>query len=131
MENYLYFTEGTVGSGSGANATTEAMCFPCSRLAGVSPILVTTTGVYFDSALNDVDDAGGTGDLITITHADTSASTGHRCQIIAKAVAQACNAHPHSPGLVSIIDFDNSVFYDGIKDIKSDASFGIVQTLDT
>ena len=138
MENMLYFSEGgganstmtpTIVSG---NATTEAACYPASRFVGVAPISVTTTRIYFESALNDVDSSGGAGDYIEVTHADTSASTGHRCQIIARAMAAACNASPHSKGgnVVNVIDVDNGVYFGEFKSIIGDASFGIAVTMD-
>jgi len=127
MENFLYFAEG-----GGANATTESACYPVSKFTGVAPISVTTTRIYFDSPINDVDSGGGAGDYIEVTHADTSASTGHRCQVIAKAMAQACNAGPHSTGaVIDIIDADNSIYFGGIADITADGSFGIAITLDS
>ena len=131
MEKYLYFA-GINGGGGGADASADAGCFPVSRFAGVSPVTVTTTRIYFRSAMDDIDDSGGAGDHIEVTHADTSASTGHRCQVIAKAMAQACNAGPHSTGaVIDIIDADNSIYFGGIADITADGSFGIAITLDS
>lgn len=127
MENYLYFAEG-----GGANATTEAIMYPVSRFTGVAPISTTTTRIYFDSKIGDVDGGGGAGDYIEVTHANTTASTGHRCQIIAKALAQACNAGPHSTGaVIDVIDVDNSIYFGGIAGITSDTSFGIAVTFDS
>ena len=70
METMLYFAEG-----GGADATTEAAMYPASKFTGVSPISATTTRIYFESPLNDVDSAGGAGDYIEVTHANTTAST--------------------------------------------------------
>tara|TARA_R100000329_G_scaffold96678_1_gene80147 strand:+ start:964 stop:1380 length:417 start_codon:yes stop_codon:yes gene_type:complete len=133
IENYLYFSKGTTaGGGSGANASTECAMYPVSLFTGVAPITTTTTRVYFESPINDVDSGGGAGDYIEITHANTTATTGHRCQIIAKALAQACNAGPHATGaVVDVLDFDNSIFFGGLEDIKNDASFGLTITLDS
>ena len=39
MEHYLYFAEG-----GGADASTEAICYPASKFVGVEPITATTTG---------------------------------------------------------------------------------------
>ena len=83
MEHYLYFAEG-----GGADATTEAVCYAASRFVGVEPITATTTGIYFESPMGDVDGGGGAGDLITVTHADThaTASSYHRAKLIAEAM---------------------------------------------
>ena len=132
-ENYLYFA-GIDGGGGSADASADAGCWPCSRLAGVSPITATTTGVYFYSALSDAAPfAGGAGDLVTITHGnETDADeTGHRCKLIAKAVAEACNANPHQPGMVDVLDADNDIYFGDIATIKSDSGFDMVITLDT
>ena len=137
MENMLYFSEGgganstmspTIVSG---NATTEAALYPARNFIGVAPITTTTTRIYFESAKNDVDSGGGAGDYIEVTHNNTTASTGHRCQIIAKAMAEACNAGPHNVGnVINIIDVDNAVYFAGIKDLISDTSFGITVVMD-
>ena len=129
MENYLYF-----GEGGGANATTEAALYPASRFIGVEPASATTTRIFFESAVGDVDGGGGVGDYVEVTHADTHATAGsyHRCKIIAQAMAEAVNAGPHAnAGLISIIDVDNDVYFGGIADITGDAAFGITVNLDS
>ena len=128
MEKYLYF-----GTASGADATQEAGMYPASRFCGVEPLTATTTGVYFKGIMNDVDGGGEDGDLITITHADTHATAGsyHRSKLIAKEIARAINAGPHSDGFVTIIDMMSGVHFGEIDTIKGDASFGLAITLDT
>ena len=129
MEHYLYFAEG-----NGADAAGDAVMFPASRFIGVEPISATTTGIYFRSALGDVDGGGGSGDLITVTHADTHATSGsyHRAKLIAEAMVEACNAGPHVAGsVISVIDMDTGKHFGAIDTIKGDASFGIVTTLDS
>jgi hypothetical protein len=128
MEKYLYFSEG-----GGADATTEAAMYPVSKFLGVEPQTATTTRIYFESPINDVDGGGGAGDYVEVTHADTHAvAAGHRCRVIAKALAEACNAGPHADGSsIAVIDVDNGVYFGGIDDIKGDASFGITINLDS
>ena len=130
MEHYLYFAEG-----GGADATTEAVCYPASKFVGVEPISATTTGIYFESPVGDVDGGGGAGDLITVTHADTHATAGsyHRAKLIAEAMAEAVNrTGPSVEGkMTSIIDADNDVYFGEIATIVNDASFGIAVTLDS
>ena len=130
MEKYLYFA-GINGGAGGADASADAGCFPVSRFAGVSPVTVTTTRIYFRSAMDDVDDSGGAGDHIEVTHADTSASTGHRCKLISAAMGRAMNAQPHTNGMVVVCDVDNDIYFDGFADIKGDSGFDIVITLDS
>ena len=129
MENYLYF-----GTGAGANATVEAALYPVSKFIGVEPASATTTRIFFESKLNDVDAGGGVGDFVEVTHADTHATAGsyHRCKLIAKAMAQAVNAGPHADGkAISVIDADNGVYFGDITGIIADASFGITITMDS
>jgi hypothetical protein len=127
LENMLYFAEG-----GAANATTEAACYPASSFTGVAPISTTTTRIYFESPINDVDSGGGAGDYIEVTHNNTTASTGHRCQIIAKAMAEAVNAGPHMHGvMIDVLDFDNAIYFSGLKALSSDTSFGISVNLDS
>ena len=129
MENYLYF-----GEGGGANATTEAALYPASRFIGVEPASATTTRIFFESPMGDVDGGGGVGDYVEVTHADTHATAGsyHRCKIIAQAMDEAVNAGPHADGkLIYIIDVDNGVYFGGIAGIIGDASFGITVNLDS
>jgi hypothetical protein len=132
-ENYLYFA-GIDGGGGDADASADAGCWAASRLAGVSPITATTTGIYFYSALKDVTaEGGGAGDLVTITHADTTGSNGagHRCRFIAEAVATACNANPHNPGMVTVFDHDNEIYFSRMNDVKGDSGFDMVITIDS
>ena len=101
MENYLYF-----GEGGGANATTEAALYKASSFIGVEPASATTTRIFFESPMGDVDGGGGVGDYVEVTHADTHATAGsyHRCKLIARVMAQAVNAGPHADGkLISVI----------------------------
>ena len=129
MEHYLYFAEG-----GGADATTEAVCYAASRFVGVEPISATTTGIYFESPVNDEDTSALVGDLITVTHADTHATTGsyHRAKLIAEAMVEVIGKGPNSDGLMtSVIDVDNSIYFGQIATIKDDASFGIAVTLDS
>ena len=130
MDKYLYFA-GIDGGAGGADASGDAGCFPVSRFAGVSPLTTTTTGIFFRSAMDNIDDSGGAGDLITITHADTSENSGHRCRLISQAVARAMNAQPHTNGIIDVLDVDNDIYFDGFADIKDDSGFDMVITLDS
>ena len=129
MDTYLYFA-GVDGGGGAADGTGQAYLGKAKNLRGVLPISVTTTGIYFNSGKESIGDDAAV-DLITITHADTTQTTGHRCKLIARAVARAANATPHVNGIVDVLDHDNNIFYDGIKDIQNDSGFDMVVTLDT
>ena len=129
MDTYLYFA-GIDGGGGAADGTGQAYLGKAKNLRGVLPISVTTTGIYFTSGKESVGDDAAV-DLITITHADTTQTTGHRCKLIARAVARAANATPHVNGIVDVLDHDNNIFFDGIKEIQNDSGFDMVVTLDT
>jgi len=128
-EKFLYFA-GVNDGGGGADGTAQAGCFPVSRFCGVVPVSTTTTAILFRSAKDDVDDGGGAADKIVVTHNNTTTTTGHRCKLIARAVARAMNAQPHVNGMVDVCDVDNEIYYDGFAEIKSDTGFDIVITLD-
>tara|TARA_R100001224_G_scaffold90386_1_gene59480 strand:+ start:366 stop:752 length:387 start_codon:yes stop_codon:yes gene_type:complete len=127
MENYLYFAEG-----GAAFASTEAAMYPASKFTGVSPINATTTRIYFESPINDVDSGGGTGDYISVTHADTTNDLGgHRCKLIARAVAQAINAAPHAyGGVVTVVDLKNDIYFGELASIAGEANWDIAVDLD-
>ena len=127
-DTYLYFA-GIDGGGGAADGTGQAYLGKAKNLRGVLPISVTTTGVYFDSGKESVGDDAAV-DLITITHADTTQSTGHRCKLIAQACARAANAGPHV-NIVDVMDVDNEIYYDGFKSLRADSGFDMVVTLDT
>ena len=110
MDTYLYFA-GEDGGGGAADGTGQAYLGKAKNLRGVLPISVTTTGIYFNSGKESIGDDAAV-DLITITHADTTQTTGHRCKLIARAVARAANATPHVNGIVDVLDHDNNIFYD-------------------
>jgi hypothetical protein len=108
MERYLYFADG-----NGANLTTEAYTAPASAIAGVVPESTTTTVIYFNKnvGLDNVESK----DALTLTHDDTTNTTGHRCKDIARAVAEAANAGPHTNGIVDVVDLDNNIFYGNLS----------------
>ena len=85
--------------------------------------------IYFTSGKESIGDDAAV-DLITVTHANTTTTTGHRCKVIARAVAQAANASPHVNGIVDVIDVDNAIYFNELKTISSDSGFDIVVTLD-
>jgi len=108
MERYLYFA-----NGSGANLTKEAYTAPASSIAGVVPELTTSTVVYFNKNVG-IDNTESK-DAITFTHDDTTNTTGHRVKDIARAIAEAANAGPHTNGVVDVVDLDNNIFYGNLS----------------
>ena len=128
-DTYLYFA-GIDGGGGAADGTGQAYLGKAKNLRGVLPISTTTTGIYFTSGKESIGDDAAV-DLITVTHADTTQSTGHRCKAIARAVAQAANASPYVNGIVDVIDVDNAIYFNELKTISLDSGFDIVVTLDS
>jgi len=108
MERYLYFADG-----NGANLTTEAYTAPASAIAGVVPESTTTTIVYINKDAG-IDNLAGK-DTITLTHDNTTNTTGHRVKDISRAVAEAANAGPNTNGVVDIVDLDNGIFYNNLS----------------
>tara|TARA_R110000787_G_scaffold149352_1_gene263270 strand:+ start:988 stop:1359 length:372 start_codon:yes stop_codon:yes gene_type:complete len=108
MEKYLYFA-----TGAGANATKEVYSAPASAITGIVPESTTTTVIYVkkDTGIDNVDSR----DTITLTHDDTTNTTGHRIKDISRAVAEAANAGPHINGVVDVVDLDNNIFYGNLR----------------
>lgn len=108
MERYLYFADG-----NGANATTEAYTAPASAIAGIVPEATTQTVIYINKnvGLDNVESK----DTITLTHDNTTNTTGHRIKDISRAIAEAANAGPHVNGVVDIVDLDNSIYYGNLS----------------
>jgi len=120
MERYLYFADG-----NGANATTEAYTAPASAIAGIVPESTTTTVIYINKnvGLDNVESK----DTITLTHDNTTNTTGHRVKDIAKAVAEAANAGPHVNGVVDMVDLDNLIYYGNLSFVTAVAvAFDVV-----
>ncbi len=99
MKRYLYFADG-----NGANATNESYTANADNVSSVQPISTTTTAIYV-AQTEDMEDK------IILTHDDTTTTTGHRPREIAIAVAEACNAGPHTNGVVDMVDLDNLNYF--------------------
>lgn len=104
MEKYLYFA-----NGNDADASGEAAIYPASAVTGIIPEATTSTVIYFRKN-DDAMDNQETRDIITLTHDDTTNTTGHRIKDISKVIASAINAGPHVGGLVDVVDLDNSIY---------------------
>jgi hypothetical protein len=107
MERYLYFADDITNSSGGSYTA------PASAIAGVVPESTTTTVIYFNK--NVAVDNLESKDAITLTHDDTTNTTGHRVKDIARAVAEAANAGPHINGVVDVVDFENNIFYGNLS----------------
>ena len=124
QERFLYFADG-----GGADDTLQGYTNTASNFRGVTPVDQTTTAIYFNAAHLEDNDVNSI-DRILVTHNDTTTSTGHRCKVIAKAMAEACNASLITNGVIDVMDVDNSIYYPGIGEIQNDTSFGIAIVLD-
>ena len=118
MKRFLYFADG-----NGANLTTEAYVAEAANIGSVVPVTTTTTALFINkkSAIDNTESK----DKIVFTHDNTTATTGHRCKDIAKAVAQAATAGPHHSGMTDMVDLDNSLFYGNLNFVT-----GLAVTLD-
>ena len=104
MKKFMYF-----GTGGAADGTGQAAAYEAGKLVGIIPLTTTTTGVYFERNIGEFDNNGGR-DKITLTHDNTTNTTGHRCKDIGKAMAEAANAGPHVDGMTDVVDLDTSVY---------------------
>lgn len=106
MGKFLYFA-----SGGGANLTEEAYVAEAENVSCIIPRTNSTTVIYFTKTDEDKDS-------IVLTHDNTTATTGHRCKDIARAIATAANSTPHGT-MVDIVDLDNNVFFGNLNFITS------------
>tara|TARA_R100000234_G_C4989987_1_gene175058 strand:- start:48 stop:404 length:357 start_codon:yes stop_codon:yes gene_type:complete len=97
MKKFLYFS-----TGDGANLTAESYVCEASQIKGIFPVTTTTTGMMVHKSDENMD-------KLTFTHDNRTATFGHRCQDIAKAIGAAANSNPHTDGMVDVLDLDNSV----------------------
>tara|TARA_R110000744_G_scaffold27394_1_gene66966 strand:+ start:334 stop:690 length:357 start_codon:yes stop_codon:yes gene_type:complete len=107
MKKLLYFS-----SGLGADATGETAAVAAEDICSIVPLTVTSTLMYYKGH-------GNTINAVKFGHDDTSTTTGHRVKDISKAIAHAANAGPHINGIVDVVDFDNSIFFNGLSFITA------------
>ena len=103
MKKLLYFSDG-----NGANATGEATSVLAENICTIVPLAVSSTLMYYRNTHNTIDS-------VKFAHDDTTATTGHRVKDIARAIAEAANAGPHTNGMVDVADMDNSIFYGNLS----------------
>lgn len=101
-KKYLYFA-----TGGGADATSESVSVLADDICTVVPLNSGSALMYYK--------AGDTINAIKFAFADTMASTGHGVGPLAKAIAEACNAGPHTDGMTDMVDLDNNIFYPGLS----------------
>ena len=101
MGKFLYF------NGNSA-ATTGGYSCEADHIKSIEPETTETTVIYVNRAENCVD-------RITLTHDNTTTTTGHRCQDIAKAIASAATSWPHHNGMVDVVDRYNSIYLDNLS----------------
>ena len=117
-ENYLYFADA-----DGEDATGDCGMYPASKFLGASAANATTTNLHFE---------GGTGvgdgsELVVLTHADGTVTTGHKVLDLGRSLAALLTAHPHGGGkLISVVDLTNSVKAEGFSGVT-----GVAITIDS
>ena len=102
-KKYLYFA-----TGGGADATSESVAVLADDICTVVPLSSGAALMYYrgtDDTINS----------IKFAFADTMATTGHGVKPLAKAIAEACNAGPHTDGMTDMVDLDNNIFYPGLS----------------
>jgi len=117
-ENYLFFADG-----DGVDATGDAGMYAASKFLGASAANATTTNLHFEGATG----VGDGDELVVLTHADGTTTTGHKVKDLGKALAALLTAHPHSTGkIISVVDLTNSV-----KAAGFDGVTGVAITVDS
>jgi len=118
MENYLFFADG-----DGVDATGDAGMYAASRFLGASAADATTTNLHFEGATG----VGDGDELVVLTHADGTTTTGHEVKNLGKALAALLTAHPHGGGkIINVVDLTNSVKAAGFEGVT-----GVAITIDS
>lgn len=118
MENYLFFADG-----DGVDATGDAGMYAASRFLGASAANATTTNLHFEGATG----VGDGDELVVLTHADGTTTTGHKVKDLGKALAKLLTAHPHAGGkVINVVDLTNSIFAEGFEGVT-----GVAITIDS
>ena len=118
MENYLFFADG-----DGVDATGDAGMYAASRFLGASAANATTTNLHFEGATG----VGDGDELVVLTHADGTTTTGHKVKDLGKALAKLLTAHPHAGGkIINVVDLTNSIFAEGFEGVT-----GVAITIDS
>ena len=104
-ENYLYFAL----TGTAGDAVTDAACYPASNLLGASYGSATTSVLFFKDSTNTEHAAttSGTHNLVTLTHANISA-TANIHKEVARAVARIA-ANPGRGKVLTVVDTADGV----------------------
>ena len=117
-ENYLFFADG-----DGVDATGDAGMYPASKFLGASAANATTTNLHFEGATG----VGDGDELVVLTHADGTTTTGHKVKDLGKALAKLLTAHPHAGGkVINVVDLTNSIFAEGFEGVT-----GVAITIDS
>ena len=118
MENYLFFADG-----DGVDATGDAGMYAASRFLGASAANATTTNLHFEGATG----VGDGDELVVLTHADGTTTTGHKVKDLGKALAKLLTAHPHAGGkVINVVDLTNSIYAEGFSGVT-----GVAITIDS
>ncbi len=118
MENYLFFADG-----DGVDATGDAGMYAASKFLGASAANATTTNLHFEGATG----VGDGDELVVLTHADGTTTTGHKVKDLGKALAKLLTAHPHGGGkIISVVDLTNSIYAEGFEGVT-----GVAITIDS
>ena len=118
MENYLFFADG-----DGVDATGDAGMYAASRFLGAAAANATTTNLHFEGATG----VGDGDELVVLTHADGTTTTGHKVKDLGKALAKLLTAHPHAGGkVINVVDLTNSIFAEGFEGVT-----GVAITIDS
>lgn len=115
MKKFLYFA---VSAPDGTASTEQVACFPADQLSHLEMATATQLRVYFESSQENDADSG-----IDAAHAVLTITSGKHKEVIS-GIVQLINGGPHSDGMLTIADSENSVF--AHADITACASIAVV-----
>lgn len=116
VENYLYFAK----TGTAGDAANDAACFPVSALLGSQPASATTTKLFYTDSTNltGLNGTGGKVNVVTLTHANISATPNIHKEV-ARAVARVA-ANPGKGKVLTVVDTATGVVAEEFEAINND-----------
>ena len=117
-ENYLFFADD-----GGYDQTGDCGMYAASKFLGASAANATTTNLHFEGATG----VGDASELVVLTHADGTVTTGHKVLDLGRALAELLTAHPHSKGkIINVVDLTSGVKAKGFTGVT-----GVAITIDS
>ena len=117
-ENYLFFADAC-----SYDQTGDCGMYAASKFLGASAANATTTNLHFEGATG----VGDASELVVLTHADGTVTTGHSVLDLGRSLAALLTAHPRGDGkIINVVDLTSGVKANGFEAVT-----GVAITIDS